>query len=95
MEGRAGCLSRPPDHTDPAAIIRTGVLGYLLGSLISEGSGEDEDDLVLCGAALLKDVLQHARQPHFRERVPDLLLKLALHSVPRILAELGMTAERQ
>src|SRR6266496_4136111 len=67
IEGRAGRLRRPPDHAGAAPVIRNGLLGYLVGSLISEGSGEDEDDLVLRGAAPLEDVLQHVRQPHSRE----------------------------
>src|SRR5215472_11909207 len=74
-------------------IIRDGLLGYLVGRLIREGSGEYEDDLVLCGAAPQEDVLQHARQPHFRQRLPDLLPELAAHRVPRVLAELDMTAK--
>jgi site-specific DNA recombinase len=62
--------------------------------LISEGGGEDEHNLVLRGTAPLEYVLQHARQPHSREGLPDLLLKLAVHSIQRVLAELHVTAER-
>jgi hypothetical protein len=75
-------------------IIRDDPLGYLIGGLVSEGSGEDEDDLVLRGAAPLKDVLQHARQPHAGQRLPDLLPELTVHRVERVLAELDMAAER-
>jgi hypothetical protein len=46
IEGRAGCLGHPPDHSGPATIIRNGLLGYVVGSLISEGGGEDEHGLV-------------------------------------------------
>ena len=49
---------------------------------------------MLRGAAPLEDVFWHARPPHSRERLTDLLLKLAVHSIQRVLAKLHMTAER-
>jgi hypothetical protein len=41
--------------------IANDLIRYLIGSRISEGRCEDEDDLVLRRSAPLKDVLQHAR----------------------------------
>jgi hypothetical protein len=60
----AGHVRQPPDHAGLATGVPNGLLRYLAGSLISEGSCEDENDLVLSGSIPLKDVLQHARQPH-------------------------------
>jgi hypothetical protein len=70
------------------------LFGYLIRRLIGEGSGEDEDDLVRGGSVPLKDVLQHACEPHSRERLPDLLEELAVERVQRVLAEFDVTAER-
>ena len=75
-------------------IIRNGLLAYLVRRLIGEGRREYEHDLVLGGTAPREDVLQHARQPHSGECLPDFLLELAVHRVPRVFAELDMTAER-
>lgn len=94
IEGRAGGPGHPPDHAGPAVIIGDGLLWYVVGSLISEGRSKDKYDLVLCGAVPLENVLQHARPPHSRERLPDLFPELAVHSIQRVLAELHMTAER-
>jgi hypothetical protein len=66
----------------------------LICGRIGEGRAEDEDDLVLGAAVPGKDVLQHAEQPHVGQPLADLLGKLPVDGVPRVLAELNMTAER-
>lgn len=94
VERRAGHARRPPDHAGLAAGIPDDLLSYLISSLVSEGSGEDEDDLVLGGSVPFKDVLQHSRWLHSREGLSDLLAELALHCVQCVLAEFDVTAER-
>jgi hypothetical protein len=66
----------------------------LVRGRIGEGRAEDEDHLVLGTATPRKDVLQHAEQPHVGQPLTDLLEKLPVDGVPRVLAELDMTAER-
>jgi tetratricopeptide (TPR) repeat protein len=74
--------------------IQDSLLPNLVGSLASEGSGKDEDDLVLRAAAPLKDVLQHPRELDSSECLPDLFLEFAVNCVPGVLAELDMATER-
>jgi hypothetical protein len=47
IQRRAGRTGRPPDHLGPAPSIQNSLLAYLVRSFISQGSSEDEDDLVL------------------------------------------------
>src|SRR5262249_198910 len=47
IQGRTGCPWCPPDDAGPAVTIRDDLFGYVIGGLIGEGRGENEDDLVL------------------------------------------------
>jgi hypothetical protein len=49
---------------------------------------------VLRRALPLEDVLEHAKQPHAGEPLPDLLRELPVNRVDSAFAELDMAAER-
>jgi hypothetical protein len=94
VERWAGHAGWPPDHASLAISIPNYLFWYLIGSLIRQCRCEHEDNLVLNSPVPVKDVLQHSRQPHFGERLPDLFAELAVHCGQGVFAEFDMTAER-
>ena len=95
VQGRADRVRCSPDH----AVLRLGVvpdelLLDLISRLVQKSRGEDEHHLVLGPAPPAEDVLQHAEQPYVGHDLADLLEKLPVDGVHRVLPELHVAAQR-
>jgi MFS family permease len=93
IKRRADRIGLPPQYA-PAGVVEDGLFLDLVRRLVGEGRGEDEDHLVLGAAPPAEDVLQHAEQPHVGQHLADLLEKLTVDRVQRVLPELDVPAER-
>src|SRR5438270_558151 len=95
VKRRADRVRRPPDHAVLGlGIVPDELLLDFVGRLVGKGRGEDEHHLVLGPVPPRKDVFQHAEPPHAGQFLADLLEKLPVNSVHRVLAELHVPAER-
>ena len=95
VQRRAHRVRGPPhDAALRLGVVPDELLLDLVSGRIGKSRDEDEHHLVLGPAAPAEDVLQHAEQPNAGHFLADLLDKLPLDGVRRVLCELHVTAER-